>query len=77
MENSQAGLFPRATDALFKLDPFLIKTLVIDDCGMTDDVFAELLQGLKAQGIISAIHYTNNNILGSKSAVALLEVCDR
>lgn len=55
--------------------PFLIKTLVIDDCGMTDDVFAEIMKGIVAQSCIRSIHYTNGNQLGMKSAKLLVEVC--
>ena len=55
----------------------MIKTLVIDDCGMTDEVFAEILKGICAQNCIRSIHYTNGNTIGMKSAKLLVELCSR
>ena len=52
-------------------NPFLIKTLVIDDCGMTDKIFEQILIGINAQSFIKNIHYVNHNVLGPRSAKSL------
>lgn len=58
-------------------NPLLIKTLIIDDCGVSDEVFEQLLLGIYAQNHICAIHYINYNVLGNKSAKVLLRICER
>ena len=58
-------------------NPFLIKTLIIDECLMTDEVFAEILQGIEKQTFIRSIHYVNNNTLGPKSCEYLKLICGR
>lgn len=58
-------------------NPFLIKTLVIDDCGMSDEVFAQILMGLDSQPHIRSIHYVNNNELGPESTEVLKKICAR
>lgn len=60
-----------------KDNPFLIKTLVIDDCGMTDKVFEQILIGIVAQSHIKNLHYVNRNILGPRSALLITELCSR
>jgi len=58
-------------------NPFLIKTLVIDDCDMDDKIFEQILMGLRAQSCIRNIHYVNHNTLGPRSANILSEICRR
>lgn len=58
-------------------NPFLIKTLVIDDCGMSDEVFEQILIGINAQSAIRNIHYVNYNTLGPRSARIITEICAR
>jgi len=44
---------------------------------MSDEIFEQILLGLYAQNSIKRIHYTNNNILGEKSAAILIEILKR
>jgi hypothetical protein len=55
----------------------LIKSLIIDDCGMSDEVFEQLLLGLVAQNELTRLHYINNNTLGHRSAALLSQLCRR
>lgn len=41
---------------------------------MTDETFEQILLGILAQNFVKNIHYTNNNILGEKSAKILCEI---
>lgn len=59
------------------MNPLLVSSLVIDDCGMSDDALEQLLLGVKAQGLLSSLHYVNNNTLGLKSGKVLIDICDR
>ena len=48
-----------------------IKQLIIDDCGMTDQQFANILSGIESQGNhIKQLVYSNND-LSHKSMVVL------
>jgi len=55
----------------------LIKSLIIDDCGMSDEAFEQLLLGLVAQNELTRLHYINNNTLGHRSAALLSRLCRR
>ena len=55
----------------------LIKSLIIDDCGMSDEAFEQLLLGLVAQNELTRLHYINNNALGHRSAALLSRLCRR
>jgi len=56
------------------IEDFWIKNLVITDCNMSDDDFAEVLKGLYLQGChIQQISYCRNEF-GPKSLTALEEL---
>lgn len=58
-------------------NPFLIKTLIIDNCSMTDEIFEQILIGINAQSHVRNIHYINGNTLGPLSATIITELCAR
>ena len=76
-KNIEKGREQGAQADPYRENPLLIKTLTIDDCGVSDEVFEQLLLGLDAQNHIGAIHYINHNVLGTKSAKVLLRICER
>lgn len=57
-------------------NPFLIKTLIVNDCGMSDEIFSMLLEGIEAQSYIKSIHYINGE-LGPKSTSILKKIYAR
>lgn len=52
-----------------------MEILVLDNCGISDEGFAQVLVGLLAQKVIKSISYLNNKI-GPKSIRALEELLD-
>ena len=62
--------------SFLEANPFVIKTLIVNDCGMTDDIFAILLDGIVAQCHLKNLHYISNN-LGPKSTERIVELMRR
>ena len=51
----------------------IVHHLILDHCGLTDDVFEIILKGISAQGTsLQTLHYSNGNI-GQKSLKYLLK----
>ena len=57
-----------------KNDPSrIVKKLYIDDCGMRDHQFAEILKGISAQGKIKQLIYSNNEF-GPESTERIIQL---
>lgn len=55
--------------------PYIIQSLVIDDCYMTDEVLEQILLGIEVQNHLRHFHYCNNNQLGPRSIAILKNFC--
>jgi len=53
---------------------FLINELLIDNCGTSDAVFANLLQGIICQDHLTSLSYINHNEIGSASLRGLKQL---
>lgn len=60
-----------------RLESFQIRTVIIDGCNATDEVFEQILLGVEAQDHIRNIHYTNHNSLGGRATAILKKICAR
>ena len=58
-------------------NPFVLHSLIIDDCWMKDHIFAIILEGVYAQSSLKALHYTNGNEIGELSEQYLVKICSR
>lgn len=52
----------------------MIRKLVVNDCGMQDNVLEQILLGIEEQNYLQSFNYVNGNILGPASTEVLLRI---